>query len=354
MILSLPLCLLLVYGVSGQSCVPPHSSTLVWDACGENNTALLASYLSVNGTSLGSVASLLNVARVISGALGYSGDALPILQDVTVVDALTVDGFVSTNMSVPPYSVDLAQLTAAANFPLDPTTQLPLLTQPYLGQYNADFTEIITQLTTISNTLATISYQLNLGLTTQVPQEVNNDGTYAGRMFKTVQLSDLVYTALFQPNVVVSDHDAGINIVNSQPLVSAFITPYIDPPNLGSAGSTLCDTNFAGATLAPGWPFGVSYGGNDHVVGGTVGTSATNGVTGLSYESVSTCQYGTTFGTPLPFSTKTSYGLSYGDNDFTALVGVIWPYCYSSTSCGSFMSAISENIIKPIKTGLSF
>jgi hypothetical protein len=292
-----------------QNCISPPGVLEVYDPCVSSGFANITQYLSTNGTAQGGVAALLNVASVLAAATAYSGGPIITSQNVTVVDALTADVKITLDSDI--YTADITQILANALYNKAADGIYPNLQDPYLARED-ELDNIVELLTDIDVNiglmvplLATISSSLAQGLFTYVPLTVNNLGVVTS--YKSVPLSDIIYTGLFSQSLSSVNSAGDVNNVESNPIVSALITPYLDPQLVGN--SYVCDTTLVGTTLAPGWPYASNYHGYDGQAGGTIGQLVTNPVTGLPYEAVSTCEYGNSFGTSTPYPSRTGVGI---------------------------------------------
>lgn len=293
-------------------CNAPSGAEYVFDVCGNYQLGNLSTYLSVNGTSAGGIASLLNVVAALAPLATYDGGIALTYENYTTPETLTADVWLPN--ATPPQTgvVDVGALLAYGLFSRSSGSGVyPDITQPA-------FPALAALLSTISTQLTGIQTSLTQALFVAVPIAVNNAGLPID-LSPPIPLAKLLYSALYRPTVVFNDNPAGINVVASQPISTAMITPYFDPNNYVKAGVTLCSVEDTASS--PDYPYGTSYSGNDHLVSQSVGNIIVDSVTGLNYESVSTCNYALdSFGTPTLYESNQVVGTTLDAGPFTAQV----------------------------------
>jgi hypothetical protein len=242
-----------------------------------------------------SVANLLEtrlpVVPVVAASTPYDGGVSPTFQNVTVVDALTVQALLSPISGL--YTLDISQLLAAALFELGSFSGQPYpdMQQPYMYTASSALVDIDVTTQNILTTLDNIYSLLGTTLQAQVPTVISFTGGVLGT--QTVGLSTMLADTLYLPSVNNINGANNASFVEYVPIARMMGIPYLDP--YISPTSASCATT--GSATAPEFPFGVMYGA-PVLVDASIpnwSQSSTSRISGLQFESISRC-YSETFG----------------------------------------------------------
>lgn len=268
-------------------CPPPTGSIVVYDQCqtvAANSTYSLLSAalngpisyfdLSPSGIlsalyySAGqSIAFLLNEISsntattpvVIAGNV-YSPIPIPVLENVTVVEALTADVKLAHD-AVNAFTVDVGQMLALGLFLRADDALYPDVSNPFLSRL-AELDDILTALNEIDLTLGTylplISTALTSLATVSVPVRVDaTTGTITSSV--PVALSTLLYDALYLTDAAFLVTPSNFQMA-SVPISRAVMSGYLPieqmNPNYAIGTPGYCNINITGPITSPGYPLG--------------------------------------------------------------------------------------------------
>jgi hypothetical protein len=292
--------------VSSQ-CVPHPSSTYVADTCSQQGLLNVTSYLSVNGTSQGSIASLLNVASVIGAIPFYDGGIAITTQNVTIVDALTADVRLSTDGPIA--TADIGQLLAGALYAratdgIYPNIQDSLLTRlEELDNIVGSLEDIDFNTATIATNSALIVTSLNTlvsALSIQLPKTItlHADGTSTPSDFATVSLVQILADTLYSRDISSFVYSGGNRAgrVVYQPAWTATHTPYMNADVWSGPGSNSFCTLPTSDTNAPPPPYGVAPLGAAWESSATADIQTVSSLSSLPFYTEMSCNPASSFG----------------------------------------------------------